>query len=120
MLNGFWNFVRRALWFLLAVFLVLFAVNNRQPVVISLEPIGFLPAMPAYVLLFAGIFIGLGAAGAVTGWLRLQGFAKRRKAERRASYLEDQVSALSEDAHKHRASEAHAAASESAIAERQS
>lgn len=106
------NIVRRLLWAALALLLIFFSINNRQPIVVSLEPLGFLPPLPAYALLFAGIFIGLIAAAGVTGWLRLQGFAARRKAERRSQYLEGQVSALSEDAHKQRARESHDAASD--------
>lgn len=111
-MTGLWKFLRRLAWALLALVLIVFSVNNRQPITVSLEPIGFLPPMPAYVLVFVGIFIGLIAAAAVTGWLRLQGFAARRKAERRTQYLEGQVSALSEDAHKQRARDAHEAASD--------
>ena len=107
-----WKFLLTLCWIAFAILLVFFSVNNRQEVTISLEPFGYLPGVPLYWLLFMGIFIGLAAAGAVTGWLRLKGFAERRKAERRATYLEGQVSALSEDAHKQRARDAHEAASD--------
>ncbi len=112
MLKSFWIICRRLLWLAFALILILFAINNRQPIVLSVEPLGFMPPMPAYLLLFLGIFIGVVAAAGVTGWLRLQGFAKRRKAERRTDYLEGQVSALAEDAHQHRAAKAHSAASD--------
>lgn len=112
MLKSFWIICRRLLWLVFALILILFAINNRQPIVLSVEPLGFMPPMPAYLLLFLGIFIGVVAAAGVTGWLRLQGFAKRRKAERRTDYLEGQVSALAEDAHQHRAAKAHTAASD--------
>lgn len=115
MLSSLWIFCRRLLWVAFAVLLIFFAVNNRQNVVISLEPFGYLAPVPAFWLIFIGIFIGLIAAAAVTGWLRLQGFTKRRKAERRADYLEGQVSALAEDAHLHRAEKAHNAASENTM-----
>lgn len=112
MLITVWTFLRRILWGALALFLILFAINNRESVVLSFEPIGYIGPMPLFVLLFVGIFIGLLAAAGVTGWLRLQGFTRRRKAERRADQLEEQVTALSEDAHQHRANKAHAAASD--------
>ncbi|WP_262693303.1 hypothetical protein [Kordiimonas aquimaris] len=112
MFTTLWIFVRRLLWGVLALFLILFAVNNRESVVLSLEPLGFVGPMPLFVLLFIGVFIGLISAAGVTGWLRLQGFARRRKAERRADHLEEQVTALSEDAHQHRANKAHAAATD--------
>lgn len=112
MLTTLWIFVRRLLWGALALFLILFAVNNRENVVLSLEPFGYIGPLPLFVLLFIGIFIGLVSAAGVTGLLRLQGFARRRKAERRADHLEQQVTALSEDAHQHRANKAHAAATD--------
>ncbi|NVJ98842.1 MAG: DUF1049 domain-containing protein [Alphaproteobacteria bacterium] len=101
------SLIRRLFWIALAILLVFFSVNNRMPVQISFTPFELEMAIPAFLLVFVGIFVGLLLAGGVTGWLRLQGFARRRKAERRASYLEDQVSALSEDAHETRARKAH-------------
>lgn len=112
MMLKIWTVIRKILWGALALFLILFAVNNRQSVVLSFEPLGYIGPMPLFILLFMGIFIGLITAAGVTGWLRLQGFARRRKAERRADQLEEQVSALSEDAHQHRAQKAHSAASD--------
>jgi|GEM_PF-1716273 len=101
------SLIRRLFWILLALFLIYFSVNNRLPVALSFSPFDFTFSVPAFLLVFAGIFIGLMLAAGVTGWLRLKGFARRRQAERRASYLEDQVSALSEDAHKAKAGDAH-------------
>ncbi|MFC4349208.1 lipopolysaccharide assembly protein LapA domain-containing protein [Kordiimonas lipolytica] len=102
------SLIRRIFWFALALLLILFSVSNRQHVVLALEPFGALSvSVPLYLVLFLGIFVGLLIAGGVTGWLRLKGFARRRKAERRAGYLEDQVSALSEDVHKAHARSAH-------------
>lgn len=102
------SLIRRVFWFALALLLILFSISNRQHVVLSLEPFGALMApVPVYLVLFLGIFIGLVIAGGVTGWLRLKGFARRRKAERRADYLEGQVSSLSEDVHKAKATRAH-------------
>ena len=112
MMTSTWKFLRTICWLAFALLLVFFSVNNRQGITLSFEPFGYLQDIPAYWLLFLGIFLGLATAGAVTGWLRLQGFAEKRKAERRARYLEGQVSALSEDAHKQRAREAHDAASD--------
>lgn len=111
MAQSFASLIRRLFWILLALALVFFSVNNRAPVQLSFEPFAFSFPVPAFLLIFIGIFIGLMLAAGVTGWLRLQGFARRRKAERRAAFLEDQVSALSEDAHKTRAGQAHEAAS---------
>lgn len=112
MAQSFASLIRRLFWILLALALVFFSVNNRAPVTLSFSPFGFSADVPAFLLIFFGIFIGLLLAAGVTGWLRLKGFARRRQAERRASSLEDQVSALSEDAHKVRADDAHKSASE--------
>lgn len=107
MAQGFASLIRRLFWILLALFLVFFSVNNRGAVTLQFSPFDFTLPVPAFLLVFAGIFIGLFLAAGATGWLRLKGFARRRKAERRAAYLEEQVSALSEDAHKTRADDAH-------------
>ncbi len=99
--------IRHTFWFSLAACLILFSVNNRQLVDVSLFPLEGDYAIPAFFLIFVGIFIGLLAAAGVTGWLRLKAFTRRRKAERRANELEGQVAALSEDEHKKNAKEAH-------------
>lgn len=68
-----------------AALLIGFAVANRHWVTVSFDPISkdnpwFAISMPAFVLLFAGIFIGLMVGGVVV-WLR-QG--KWRKQARQA------------------------------------
>jgi H+/Cl- antiporter ClcA len=107
MFVSLWNVTRRVLWAVFALALIAFAIENRQLVTVSLGPLGQLSNIPVFLLLFLGIFIGLIAAGAVTGWLRLKGFTERRKAVRRANALEEQMSAMAEDAHQHRAGQAH-------------
>lgn len=104
--------IRRLVWVLLGIVLVFFAVNNRVRVPVSFDPLFGSENIPIYIILFAGIFIGLMVAAVVTSWLRLEGFTKRRKAERRADYLDDQMSAMAEDAHQVRSVRAHNAASE--------
>jgi len=117
MAQPFASLIRRLFWIFLGLALVFFSVNNRTPISLSFEPFDFSVPIPVYGLLFAGVFIGLLLAAGATGWLRLKGFAKRRKAERRATYLEDQVTALAEDAHKAHASDAHRAAAAEAAAD---
>lgn len=112
MLINVWKFFRRLAWFAFAVLIVVFSIFNRGGVDLSLGPIGSIAGFPVYLVFFLGIFVGLVTAATVSGWLRLQGFAERRKAERRSRYLEGQVSALSEDAHKQRARRAHETASD--------
>lgn len=104
--------IRRLFWIITGVALVIFAVNNRQITEISLAPMPFSISMPVWGLVFIGIFIGLIVSATVTGWIRLKGFTKRRKAERRADYLDGQMAAMTEDAHHGRAAKAHQAASD--------
>ena len=68
-----------------AVMLISFAVANRHWITVSLDPVSkddpwLALSMPAFMLLFIGIFIGLVVGGAVV-WLR-QG--KWRKQARQA------------------------------------
>jgi len=114
MVKSLSQLIRRAAWILLGLALIFFAVKNRGGVPVSFEPIAGVQNIPIWIILFAGIFIGLAVSAAVTSWLRLEGFAKRRKAERRADYLDSQMALMAEDAHKGRAAHAHAAATEDA------
>jgi len=104
--------IRRLIWILIGLALIFFAVNNRSQVELSFEPLAGNYLIPVWWVLFAGIFIGLMVAAAVTSWLRLEGFTKRRKAERRADYLNNQMAAMAEDAHEGKAHRAHSAASD--------
>lgn len=99
--------IRRLLWLVGGIALVIFAVSNRQIIEISIAPLPYALSVPVWGVLFAGIFIGLIVSAFVTGWLRLQSFTKRRKAERRADYLDSQMSAMAEDTHKLKAEKAH-------------
>ncbi len=105
--KSFMVLIRRFLWLCLGVLLVVFAVNNRGAIPLSFEPFGLSFSIPIYLVLFAGIFLGLFISAFVTGWLRLESFTKRRKAERRADYLGEQMSSMAEDAYKTRSDRAH-------------
>lgn len=115
MARPFATLIRRLLWLSVGVTLIIFAVNNRQITEISLFPLPYGIAIPVWGVLFAGIFIGLSISAFVTGWIRLQGFTKRRQAERRADYLDSQVAAMAEDTHKLKAAKAHSDASDIAV-----
>ena len=104
--------IRRLSWIFIGLGLLFFAVNNRGAVELSFAPLAGSYLIPIWWILFAGIFIGLIVSATVTSWLRLEGFAKRRKAERRAEYLDDQMTAMAEDAYEGKAHRAHSAASE--------
>lgn len=110
MAQSFSRLIRRLFWVALGFVLIFFAVKNRHAVDVSFEPVLGTYSIKLWVVLFVGIFIGLMVSAAVTGWLRLEGFARRRKAERRAEYLGEQMAAMAEDAHVGRAHKAHSAA----------
>jgi len=74
-------------WIVTALFLVVFSVSNRTIIDLSFEPFEFVLPIPTYQILFFGIFIGILITGTSLSWLRLQGFARRRKAERQRLIL---------------------------------
>ena len=53
--------------------------------------------LPLFVVLFAGIFIGLAAAGLATLLGRMRRAARTRSAEKRAASLEQQMRGLEQD-----------------------
>ena len=94
-----WRLVKIALWAVLALILIQFAISNRTPIMVGIWPIPYFLEIPAYSLLFAGIFIGLFMAALVTGWLRLQGFTKRRQLERQTKQMAADLTTSQELAH---------------------
>lgn len=112
MLNRLFRMLRTLLWIISGALLVLFSVNNRGLVAVSLEPFITRVDVPLWALMLSGIFVGLLLAGLVTGGGRLKNFAKLRQAERRARELDVKASALAEDAHEAQAKLAHTAASD--------
>ena len=96
--------VHRALFLISAVFLILFAVSNRETVSVALWPLPFLADVPFYLAcflsLFIGALIGLGAAWTADGRDRRELRARRRRIEAlerelaaTQSQLQDQPSA---------------------------
>ena len=105
--------LRGIFWFLIAISLIFFSVNNRHDAGLKLDPFFTeVPPIPVYIILFIGIFVGIVVTGMSLSWLRLKGFTKHRKVERVASHLEEQVTTLSEDLHKNKAEQAHSNKSE--------
>ena len=93
--------VRRALTavpaVLVAVGLIVFSVVNRQAVDVDFFPLPYQVTLPLFVVLFAGIFIGLAAAGLATLVGRMRRAARTRSAEKRAASLERQMRGLEQD-----------------------
>jgi len=54
-----------AAFIVFTAFCIIVAVANRVDVTFSLDPLPFSWDLPLYILLFAGIFIGLGAGSVV-------------------------------------------------------
>jgi lipopolysaccharide assembly protein A len=77
--------VYQAVFLLVAVFLVLFAVSNRQTVSVGLWPLPFLADVPLYLLCFLtlslGALIGVGAASIARGRDRRELRTRRRRIE---------------------------------------
>jgi uncharacterized integral membrane protein len=69
-----------------AILLISFAVANRQWITVSLDPISretpwLSVSMPAFLLLFIGIFLGLVVGGMVTWWRQGKWRKQARKAQ---------------------------------------
>jgi lipopolysaccharide assembly protein A len=69
-----------AVFFAGAVFLVLFAVSNRETVSLALWPLPFILELPLYLLFFLSLLIGA-LVGVSAGWIG--GRRNRRELRRR-------------------------------------
>lgn len=87
----------RVLTFFVALLLIIFSVMNRNDIEIVWSPVHASILMPAYLIFFIGIFIGLLAAAYATNWVRLKAFARARRAERHIAELEDENASLREE-----------------------
>ena len=79
---------------LLAVFLVVFSVANRESVVLSLSPLPWVIESPLFLVFFLGIFLGV-----IITWIALapdRWRAKRdaKAAEKKASTAQEEVRSL--------------------------
>jgi uncharacterized integral membrane protein len=75
----------RAVLFVLAIFLILFAVSNREGVSLALWPLPFLADMPVYILCFLSLSVGA-IFGASATWLA--GHHRRRELRKRRRRIE--------------------------------
>ncbi len=81
-------------FFLFTAFCVIVAVSNRNIVSVSLHPLPFQWEMPVYLLLFAGIFIGLGAGALVVMGKSLKQAQHNHGQNKKIRELEKQVKDL--------------------------
>ncbi len=85
-----------AAFILFTAFCVIVAVSNRSIVSFSLHPLPFQWDMPLYILLFAGIFIGLGAGALVVMGKSIKQSRHNRGQSKKIQALESQVNDLGE------------------------
>ena len=75
----------RAIFLVIAIFLILFAVSNRETVSIGLWPLPFLADVPLYLLCFLSLLVGT-LIGVAAAWMA--GHGKRRELRSRRRRIE--------------------------------
>jgi uncharacterized integral membrane protein len=76
-----------------AIFLILFAVSNRETVSLGLWPLPFLIDLPLYLLFFLSLLVG-GLMGASAAWIAWRGGRRElRRRRRRIEALERELAA---------------------------
>lgn len=88
------RFFSLAAFIFFTAFCVVVAVSNRSIVSFSLHPLPFQWDMPLYLLLFAGIFIGLGAGALVVVGKSIKQSRHNHGQAKKIRDLEDQVKDL--------------------------
>ena len=79
------RFLYRAVFLVIAIFLILFAVSNRETVSVGFWPLPFLADVPLYLLCFLNLLIGA-LIGVATAWKA--GHRKRRELSARRRRIE--------------------------------
>jgi lipopolysaccharide assembly protein A len=83
----------RAVTLIVGIFLVLFAVSNRETVSLALWPLPFLIDLPIYLLFFFTLMIGI-LIGATMAWIAGRGDRRElRHRRRRIDALERELAA---------------------------
>jgi uncharacterized integral membrane protein len=75
----------RAIFLVIAIFLILFAVSNRETVSIGLWPLPFLADVPLYLLCFLSLLVGT-LIGVAAAWIA--GHRNRRELSARHRRIE--------------------------------
>jgi uncharacterized integral membrane protein len=75
----------RAIFLVIAIFLILFAVSNRETVSIRFWPLPFLADVPLYLLCFLSLLVGA-LIGVATAWIA--GHRNRRELSARRRRIE--------------------------------
>lgn len=79
---------------LLLIILLLFSVSNTVQVPVGLFPFPDRVAMPLFVILFAGIFLGIALSALITGGDRLRRGWRLRRAQKRLAATQAELAAL--------------------------
>ena len=87
-----------ALGALMAIILILFAISNRTPVTLGLEPLPFVLDAPLYAAVLVAFVVGFLAAGITAFVVGGRGRRTRRHAVAEAKRLREEVAALKEAA----------------------
>jgi len=74
--------VYRAVFLVVAVFLILFAVSNRESVSVALWPLPFLADLPLYFLCFLSLVVGA-LIGSLAAWIARRRDRRELRARRR-------------------------------------
>ncbi|MPY70275.1 MAG: DUF1049 domain-containing protein [Alphaproteobacteria bacterium] len=83
--------LRRALFIVIALVAVVFAVSNRGTVTLNLWPLPFEAALPVYLVVLGAAGLGL-ILGVTVSWLAKERmWLRARSAERRADGLQREV-----------------------------
>jgi len=85
-----------AAFILFTIFCIIVAVANRTLVTFSLFPLPLSWDLPLYLLLFIGIFIGLGAGALVVMAKSIKQASHNRKQSKKIRELETQVTDINE------------------------
>jgi len=75
----------------IALFAVLFAISNREPVVFALWPTPFTLEAPAYLATLLALLVGFIAGGFIAWANQHRNRARARRAEDRVFYLEREL-----------------------------
>ena len=85
--------VNRAVFLVVAILLILFAVSNRETVSVGFWPLPFLADVPLYLLCFLSLLIGALIGSAVTWTAGHRNRRELRACRRRIEVLERELTA---------------------------
>lgn len=91
------KFLKSLPLFILALVLIIFAVTNRQAVVVTLWPLPYEAEMPAFLVFFLGLFAGLALAGVLLAFKGVRHYFELRKTRKEQKGLSSKVDTLEKE-----------------------